>query len=67
MICKNCSTNFDDNAPYCPYCGAPNDMLMAANKAKMNIITLMHSRAVNIITTVSRIRSNLIINISSRI
>lgn len=23
MICKNCSTNFDDNAPYCPYCGAP--------------------------------------------
>ena len=26
MICKNCSTNFDDNAPYCPYCGAPNDM-----------------------------------------
>ena len=26
MICKNCSTNYDDNAPYCPYCGAPNDM-----------------------------------------
>ncbi len=26
MICKNCSTNFDDSAPYCPYCGAPNDM-----------------------------------------
>ena len=25
MICKNCSTNYDDNAPYCPNCGEPND------------------------------------------
>lgn len=26
MICKNCSTNFDNSAAYCPYCGAANDM-----------------------------------------
>ena len=32
MICKNCSTNYDDNAPYCPYCGAPNDMAQSQNE-----------------------------------
>lgn len=34
MICKNCSTNFDDNAPYCPYCGAPNDMVGGQQNAQ---------------------------------
>lgn len=36
MICKNCSTNFDDNAPYCPYCGAPNDMAQNQQYAQQN-------------------------------
>lgn len=34
MICKNCSTNFDDNAPYCPYCGAPNDMANGSQQSQ---------------------------------
>ena len=34
MICKNCSTNFDDNAPYCPYCGAPNDMAHGSQQSQ---------------------------------
>lgn len=36
MICKNCSTNFDDNAPYCPYCGAPNDMVQGGQQNAQN-------------------------------
>lgn len=36
MICKNCSTNFDDNAPYCPYCGAPNDMAHGSQQNAQN-------------------------------
>ena len=34
MICKNCSTNYDDNAPYCPYCGAPNDMAHGSQQSQ---------------------------------
>ena len=34
MICKNCSTNYDDNAPYCPYCGAPNDMTHGSRQSQ---------------------------------
>ncbi len=34
MICKNCSTNFDDNAPYCPYCGSPNDMAHGSQQSQ---------------------------------
>lgn len=34
MICKNCSTNYDDNAPYCPYCGAPNDMAHGSRQSQ---------------------------------
>lgn len=34
MICKNCSTNFDDDAPYCPYCGAPNDMAHGSQQSQ---------------------------------
>ena len=34
MICKNCSTNFDDNAPYCPYCGAPNYMAHGSQQSQ---------------------------------
>lgn len=34
MICKNCSTNYDDNAPYCPYCGAPNDMAHSSRQSQ---------------------------------
>lgn len=36
MICKNCSTNYDDNAPYCPYCGAPNDMAQGGQQNAQN-------------------------------
>lgn len=36
MICKNCSTNFDDNAHYCPYCGAPNDMVQGGQQNAQN-------------------------------
>ncbi len=34
MVCKNCSTNFDDNAPYCLYCGAPNDMAHGSQQSQ---------------------------------
>lgn len=34
MICKNCSTNYDDNAPYCPYCGVPNDMAHGSQQSQ---------------------------------
>lgn len=34
MICKNCSTYYDDNAPYCPYCGAPNDMAHGSRQSQ---------------------------------
>ena len=34
MICKHCSTNYDDNAPYCPYCGAPNDMAHGSQQSR---------------------------------
>lgn len=36
MICKNCSTNFDDSAAYCPYCGAPNDMAQGGQQNAQN-------------------------------
>ena len=59
MICKNCSTNFDDNAPYCPYCGSPNDMAHGSQQSQNEYYNPNAQQAVNITTTVSRIRSRI--------
>ena len=67
MICKNCSTNYDDNAPYYPYCGAPNDMAHGSQQSQNEYYNPNAQQGGQYYTTVSRIRSNLIINISSRI